>query len=275
MNSRGIVVRGVTIEGAAASGIFIGNTHNFTVEGVIVRNARASSIYITEGSSSGNILRPQIFNSGSDGVAFLSRKSHGVQVKDMFLQSPKVKFCSTSRAFSVVGCSDIIMNDLHAEDSDAASLYIAAESSVDSYGVSNVKVNGGVLVRSNRNRAVDHGSILVYNGQPSEILEDITINNIRSENTNKMQPWEIGIITAGSGGIRRVEMRDIIVTGGPSLALYSQAAPSTYRTERIVQDGQPLPDSAGYAVTLTMVPSSAPPLARTGRNLRVHQGEHE
>ncbi|KAI2497024.1 polygalacturonase [Fragilaria crotonensis] len=122
----------------------------------------------------------------------------------MFLQSPRVMSSCSGRAFSVVGGRDISMIDLYAEDTDAAALYIAAEPSIDSYGVSNVKVNRGVFIRSNKNQAINHGSILVYNGQPDEVVESITINNIRSEYTTSSQPWEMGIIMSGSGGVRRM-----------------------------------------------------------------------
>ncbi|KAI2513661.1 polygalacturonase [Fragilaria crotonensis] len=150
------------------------------------------------------------------------------------------------------------MNDLYAEDADAAALYIAAEPSINSYGVSNVKVNGGALIRSNKNQAINHGSILVYNGQSNEVVESITINNIRSEYTTTSQPWEMGIIMSGSGGVRRIELRDIIAIGGPSTAVYSQSSLSTYRTERIVQDGRKLSDNIGYTIDWASAPSYAP-----------------
>ncbi|KAI2497038.1 polygalacturonase [Fragilaria crotonensis] len=280
MNSRGVVVRGVTIEGAAAAGIFVGNCVDFTIDRVVVRNTRASGIYITEGSSSGNILRPQVLNSGGDGVAFLSQKSHAVQVSKMFLQSPRVMSCPSGRAFSVVGGRDIIMNDIYAEDTDAAALYIAAEPSINSYGVSNVKVNGGVLIRSNQNQAIGHGSIMVYNGQPYDVIENISVNNIRAENTKNSQPWEMGIIMTGSGGVKRIELRDIIAVGGPSLVLNAQNDLSMLRTERIVQDGRRLADKVGYSVEWTSAPSYAPtrppvPVSRAGRQLYVRRGARE
>ncbi|KAI2513656.1 polygalacturonase [Fragilaria crotonensis] len=169
------------------------------------------------------------------------------------------------------------MNDIYAEDTDAAALYIAAEPSINSYGVSNVKVNGGVLIRSNQNQAIGHGSIMVYNGQPYDVIENISVNNIRAENTKNSQPWEMGIIMTGSGGVKRIELRDIIAAGGPSLVLNAQNDLSTLRTERIVQDGRRLADKVGYSVEWTSAPSYAPtrapvPVSRGGRKQYVRRG---
>ena len=90
MNRRGVAVRGVTIEGAAASGIHIGYSHNFTLDQVIVRNTRANAIQVTETSSNGSILRLKAFNTGEDSVVFFSVKSYGAQVNNILLQSPEV-----------------------------------------------------------------------------------------------------------------------------------------------------------------------------------------
>lgn len=265
MNSRGIVVRKVRIEGAAAAGIFVGNTHEYLIDRVSVRNTRADAIHNTEGSSYGTILRPEIFNPGDDGVAFVSYKTDGIQVNNMVLQSPVFKYSSHGRAFSVVGGRDIVMNDLYAADSDAAALYIAAEPSYDTFGVSNVKVNGGLFVRSNRNQAINHGSILVYNGQPLQMIQNITINNIQCQNTKTSQPWEVGILSSGSGGVRRIEIKQVVLSGGPTQAFFSSSPSSTYITMLWVQDGRTLPDRIGYATTPTVPPSRAPTRQPTKR----------
>jgi polygalacturonase len=258
MNSRGIVVRRVRIEGAAAAGIFVGNCHDYLIDRVVVRNTRADAIHNTEGSSYGTILRPDIYNPGDDGVAFVSYRTDSDLVNNMLLQSPVFRFNSHGRAFSVVGGRDIIMNDLYSEDTDAAALYIAAEPSFDTYGVSNVKVNGGVFVRSNNNPAVEHGSILIYNGQPGQTIQNITINNVQSRNTKKSQPWEIGILSGGSGGVRSIEIKGVILTGGPTQAFYTTSPASSYRTLQWMQDGRALPDHLGFSDSPTRPPARAP-----------------
>ncbi|KAI2497027.1 polygalacturonase [Fragilaria crotonensis] len=210
MNSRGIVVRGVTIEGAAAAGIYIGNTHDYLIDRVIVRNTRSDAIHNTEASSFGTIIRPDIFNSGDDGVAFVSYRRDGSQVNNMILQSPKFRLQKIGRGFSVVGSRDIVMNDLYAEDSDAASLYVGCEPYFDTFGVSNVQVNGGLFYRSNKNQEWDRqGSVHIFNGRPDEVIRNITINNIRSVYTKGNQPHEVGIKSSGSGGVFGVELRGL------------------------------------------------------------------
>ncbi|KAI2513644.1 polygalacturonase [Fragilaria crotonensis] len=259
MNSRGIVVRGVTIEGAAAAGIYVGNTHDYLIDRVTVRNTRSDAIHNTEASSFGTIVRPGIFNSGDDGVAFVSYRRDGSQVNNMVLQSPKFRLQKIGRGFSVVGSRDIVMNDLYAEDSDAASLYVGSEPYFDTFGVSNVQVNGGLFYRSNKNQEWDRqGSVHIFNGRPDEVIRNININNIRSVNTIGNQPHEVGIQSSGSGGVFGVVLRDMTMSGGPSKAFYSESPSSSYRTLQWVQNGQALSDQGSFVLgPLTTPPSAA------------------
>ena len=267
MNSRGIVVRGVTIEGAAAAGIYVGRTHDYLIDRVIVRNTRADAIHNTEGSSFGTIFRPDIFNSGDDGVAFVSYKRDGVQVNNMVLQSPRFRLQKIGRGFSVVGSRDIVMNDLYAEDSDAASLYIGCEPYFDTFGVSNVQVNGGLFFRSNKNQEWDRqGSVNIFNGRPEDVIQNVTINNIRSVDTKSNQPSEVGIRSSGSGGVFGVVFRDFTMSGGPSTAFTSQSPASSYRTLQWVQDGRVLADQGSFLSDLLTSPRTFAP---TGSPTRV------
>ncbi|KAI2497025.1 polygalacturonase [Fragilaria crotonensis] len=138
------------------------------------------------------------------------------------------------------------MNDIYAEDSEMAALYISAENSTNTYSVSNVTVNGGTLVRSSRNLAASHGSIMIYNGRTTEVIRNITINDVQSVNTTKSLPFEVGITSYGSGGVFWVEIRNMNMTGGPSQAFYSQSPLSSYRTIHLIKDGRILKDLIGY-----------------------------
>ncbi|KAI2497041.1 polygalacturonase [Fragilaria crotonensis] len=177
----------------------------------------------------------------------------------MVLQSPKFRLQKIGRGFSVVGSRDIVMNDLYAEDSDAASLYVGSEPYFDTFGVSNVQVNGGLFYRSNKNQEWDRqGSVHIFNGRPDEVIRNININNIRSVNTIGNQPHEVGIQSSGSGGVFGVVLRDMTMSGGPSKAFYSESPSSSYRTLQWVQNGQALSDQGSFVLgPLTTPPSAA------------------
>ncbi|KAI2497029.1 polygalacturonase [Fragilaria crotonensis] len=246
MNCRGVVVRGVTIQGSANLGIHVGNTYNFILDKVVVRNTRAGAIYIAEKSSNGTLLQPQTFNSGDSAIVIQSSRQDGGQVNDIVLQSPAVRRGTKGVAYAILGSRDIVMNDIYAEDSELAALYISAESSTNTYSVSNVTVNGGRLVRSSKNLAASHGSIMIYNGRTSEVIQNITISDVQSVNTTKSLPYEVGIASFGSGGVFWVEIRNMNMTRGPSQAFYSQAPLSSYRTFHWIKDGRMLRDLIGY-----------------------------
>ncbi|KAI2497026.1 polygalacturonase [Fragilaria crotonensis] len=92
MNCRGVVVRGVTIQGSANLGIHVGNAIDFILDKVVVRNTRAGAIYIGEKSSSRTLLQPQTFNSGESAIVIQSSRQDGGQVNNILLQSPQVRY---------------------------------------------------------------------------------------------------------------------------------------------------------------------------------------
>ena len=245
MDHDGIVVRGVNIDGSAAAGIFVGDCHNFVIDRVVVRDTRADAIHTTEGSSYGTIIRPRIYNPGDDGVAFVSYNSDSSPVNNMLLQSPVFLGSDHGRAYSVVGGHDITMNDLYAKESDAAGLYIASEDNYDTMSVRNIRVNGASFIRCNQNDSTHHGSVLIYNGQSDETVEDIRINNLHLVDGNTNIPWQVGLLQRTSGGIDKVKIRDVVIKNGPSTALYSQLPLSAYSTILWIQDDEWLDDHYG------------------------------
>ncbi|KAI2513645.1 polygalacturonase [Fragilaria crotonensis] len=193
MNCRGVVVRGVTIQGSASLGIHVANTYDFILDKVIVRNTRAGAIHITEKSSNGTLLQPQTFNSGDSAIVIQSSRKDGGQVNNIVLQSPAVRRGTKGLAYAILGSRDIVMNDIYAEDSEMAALYISAESSTNTYSVSNVTVNGGTLVRSSKNLAASHGSIMIYNGRTDEVIETSPLTTFSQSIPQNLYRMKLGL----------------------------------------------------------------------------------
>ena len=223
----------------------MGDTTTYEISDVTVRDTRADGIHNTDGSSDGRIIRPRIYNSGDDGVSIVSYRTQDI-THDILVESPEFYSNHWGRAYSVVGGSSVTFNNVYAEYSAAAGIYVAAESSFNTYGVNDVTFNGGTLVGVNTNASVDHGAILVFNGQPLEIIEDVTINNINIQNTNTAVSRNVGLLTAASTlGSNRIEFNTIAITGGPANP-FGITGTNSHRRLNWTQNGSTLTDHSDY-----------------------------
>ena len=88
---RGLVVRRVTVTGSAASGVFLAGAADFRLEDVTVKDTRADGIHLSQGSRSGQVLRPRLSGTGDDGVAVVSYLQDGAPCRDIRVDNPVVR----------------------------------------------------------------------------------------------------------------------------------------------------------------------------------------
>jgi hypothetical protein len=219
---RGVVIRDVTIDGSAAAGIFVGNrASDFEISNVLVQNTRADGIHVTDGANDGLVRSAVIRNTGDDGISVVSYAADPTVVHDIRITSPRFFGNSWGRGFSVVGGQDITLEDVYAESSNAAAVYVAAEGAPwYTRTPRRVLVTGGTLRNSNANPGVDHGAVLVFNGRPGAVIQDVSMRSLRIENTRASASRQVGVFTDGSPrSIRDVRLSDFtIVGGGPVFA---------------------------------------------------------
>lgn len=241
----GVTLTDVTVDGAAAAGLYIGGASNFTLTRVHVRNSKADGIHTTEGSHDGTLIDCDVTNAGDDGFAMVSYAT-STPVNNITITNPKLFGQTWGRAFSVVGGKNITWNNVYAENSNAAAIYVAAEREWNSLPVSNVVFNGGTLKNSNTNSTVDHGAVLIYNSQTGTTNTDISLRNLTLTNTRASASRNVGIINNG-GVNQRITMSGFTLTGGPSTAFYSNTATSAYNKTAWTVNGVTLLDQLGWA----------------------------
>jgi len=226
----GVTVRGVTVDGSAAAGIYVGNAaSDFLLDSVIVRNTRADGIHMTQGANNGRVLSPLVSMSGDDGVAVVSYAPDGAPCSDITVESPTVQGTSWGRGISVVGGSRITYRNVNIDSTNAAAVYIAEEGApYFTATTTDVLVDGGTLTNSNTNSGVDHGAILVYNGSTVP-MSRITVNGLTVRNTRSNASRQAGILTNGAL-ISQTVLSNIGFANGPSTLYYTNVSPATANT---------------------------------------------
>lgn len=242
----GDVVSHVTIDGSGAAGLMASGASNYTIDSVTIQNTRADCLHQTGGSHNGHVISPTVQNCGDDGVAVVSYLGDGVECHDIVIDNPRFLGQTNGRGLSVVGGYNVTFNNIYVANSSAAALYFAAEPSYQTYGDSNVLVNGGTIINANQTASVDHGAILVYNGLAGQKLSGIDIENITISNTRASASRQIGIIAAGSGGADHIKFNNITITGGPTNLLYSDTAANIYTISNWTFNGTKQADHIGF-----------------------------
>ena len=256
----GIAVRNVTVDGSAAAGIYVGGASNFTLSDVLVRNTNADGIHMTTGAHDGVVRNARVVNPGDDGVAVVSYRNDGELVRNITVESPRVEGQRWGRGFSVVGGDTIRFNNVYARDTAGAGIYIAAESEFNTYGVSNVVIDGGTLLRANQQADSDsadrpspdkgrvvHGAIMLYNSQADQRISGVTVRNITITGTHP-QGYDHVRVASYSGQVQeRLEFSGIHISGGSDYLFKPIGVPAgAYRTIGWTHEGAGVPNHIGW-----------------------------
>ena len=275
----GITVRDVTVTGSAAAGVYVGGgTSNFLLDGVHVSGTRADGIHITQGAHDGKVVDPVVRNVGDDGVAVVSYAQDGAPCADITVQSPVVDG-TDARGVSVVGGENITYDDITVSGTAAAGVYVAAEGSYDTAGVSGVTVHGGSVTDANTDTGTDHGAVLVYNGTQVRSVSDVRISDLELKDTRASASRWVGLVAdSDKGRIADVTLTDLALDGkGPDEPFVSNQPATTFQASgwtrngkkiSAQRDGQQPTASAGPTAsspaTTSGAPSTEPPPTATG-----------
>ncbi|NQU36046.1 MAG: right-handed parallel beta-helix repeat-containing protein [Actinobacteria bacterium] len=256
----GIVVQNVTVDGSAAAGIYVGGASNFTLSDVLVRNTNADGIHMTTGAHDGVVRNARVVNPGDDGVAVVSYRNDGELVRNITVESPRVEGQRWGRGFSVVGGDSITFNNVYARDTAGAGIYLAAESEFNTYGVSNILIDGGTLLRANQQADTDaadrpspdkgrvvHGAIMVYNSQPDQRISDVTVQNVTITDTHPQGYDHVRAVSYSGQVQERLEFRGIHISGGSDYLFKPIGVPAeAYRTIGWTHEGAGVPNHIGW-----------------------------
>jgi len=236
-------LREITVDGAAAAGIYVGGASDYLLSDVTVQNTRADGIHQTGGAHDGRVVRPVVRNAGDDSVAVVSYDRDPAPCHDITVDSPTSYRNQWGRAFSVVGGHDIDWINVYSEYSDSAGLYLAAEGPpYHTSSTRRVTVTGGRLVGSNTNPGVAHGAVMIYAGRPGAVVDDVVISDMAIIGTRATADADVNIRRRG-GAVGDVMMNGFTVTGGPGRVFADGGVPAgAYRLTRWTHNGHALAD---------------------------------
>ncbi len=236
----GIVIRNVSVQGSAAAGIFVHQgAANFLIDHAQVSGTRADGIHMTDGSHDGQVVSPIVRNVGDDGVAVVSYAGDGVRSARITVTSPTVDGVSAGRGVTVVGGSDITYKDIRVSNISAAAVYIAAEGSWNTLGVSNVKVLGGTVNGANMSPYTDHGAVLVYNGATGQSVTNVEISGLTLSGVpTRVSRW-VGTLADAPAAMSNIVLRDLAINGsGPTIPFVRNQSYITYTATGWTRDGR-------------------------------------
>ena len=256
----GTQIRNVVIDGSAAAGLYVGGAGNFTIQDVVIKNTRADGLHMTEASHDGTVVRPFIKNPGDDGVAVVSYLNDGAPCQNIEITQPTLDGQKWGRAFSVVGGKNITYRDVYANGSAGAALYISAEQEFNTFGVSNVLVDGGTLLNSNQQAAttasarpspneprIVHGAVMLYNSQASQTISDVTIRNLTIKDTDPEGYDHVQILSYNNEPQVRLWLDKVSISGGSQYPLKTLGVPSSsLRKTGWTMNGTSLADQIGW-----------------------------
>lgn len=224
---QGLALSGVTVDGSAASGVFVAGSGSFLLEGVRVRDTRADGIHLTSGAHDGSVLDAEVSGSGDDGVAVVSYDGEP-ECHDIVVERPRVSDNTHGRGVSVVGGRAITWTGVEVRNSAAAAVYVAVEDDpLRTLGTAGVVVDGALIVGANTDAAVDHGAVLVYAGRSGAGIEDVLMEDVEIVDTRAGASRQVAVLSDG-GPIAGVVLRDFVVEGGPAEEFGSNVDPGAY-----------------------------------------------
>lgn len=242
-----VVIRDITIRGSAAAGLYLWGAKRFSVTGTSVVDSRADGIHITGPSSDGTVVRPQVTNSGDDGVAIVSYQADGVPVQRVSIQQPRVNGTTWGRGVSVVGGTDIDVHDVDVSASSGAAVYIAQEGAPwNTFAPVRVSFAGGEVRNANTSTTVDHGALLVYAGRPGDGPRDVFVGNMRITDTRSTASRQVGLLATDGALPTRINFTTLQVVGGPGHVFTVNAPANSYSTVGWTVQGKPVADQKGW-----------------------------
>jgi hypothetical protein len=240
----GAVIRDVTVTGSAAAGIYVGGADHFLLDHDTVRDTRADGIHMTGGASDGTVIDPTTVATGDDGVAVVSYGSDATPCHDITVTGAHVEGTTGGRGMSVVGGSHITYTRFEVDDSDAAGVYVAAESApYFTEAPVDVTISDGIIRGANTDPTIDHGAVLVVSEESPATPTRVLITHLVISDTRSTASRDAGVISYAAAPVD-VVLSDFTITGGPSSAYEGNAPATSYSTSGWTLDGVGLPNHA-------------------------------
>ncbi|WP_225925667.1 glycosyl hydrolase family 28-related protein [Pseudonocardia abyssalis] len=228
MPRAGITLSAVSIDGSAASGVFVYGSDSFLLDDVRIRGTRADGIHMTFGAHDGRIVDAVVSGTGDDGIAVVSYRGESA-VHDVAVERATVSDNTHGRGISVVGGHAISWSDIEVRRSASAAVYVAVEgeplATADSAGISVERVR---IIGANTVPAVDQGAVLVYSGPARGSVTGVHMNDVDIMDTRAGSSRQVGVFSDG-GTVSEVFLDGFTISGGPDRRFASNVTASAYK----------------------------------------------
>jgi hypothetical protein len=219
IQGNGATVSDVSINGSAASGVFLYGASNFTLNRVHVTGSRADGIHMTNGANNGTVNNPVTEATGDDGVAVVSYQGEPI-CHDIVINSPTVKSNTFGRGISVVGGQNISYRNISVANTYGAGVYIATEAgSLPTGSVNTVDVTGGTVTAANTSTQTVHGALLVYSGAANNSINNVTLSGLTVARTTSTAQRNAGVII-DAGTVSKIAFNNIALQNTTLTPLY-------------------------------------------------------
>lgn len=237
-NCSNITLVDVSVHYSAVSGMMLFNVTNFTVSRCTVDSSRADGIHCTGGTNNGIITDCHTINTGDDGMSIVSYDSDSIACHHITNNGGRVDGTYWGRGITVVGGHDIFINDFQINSTDAGGIYIACEPQFNTYPLSLIRYNNGLISNCNTNPNIGHAPIMLYSDRAGFGITDVDISNVDISNN----PATVGrnvALNQGAGTFSDINFINIALHGNLP-ALQSNVTPGSYTTTGWTRDGTPI-----------------------------------
>lgn len=173
---------------------------NFVIDDVQINKSSTAGIMITYGASNGKVSNNLVENTGADGIhmtnsvnmvtvennvvrgagddciAVVSYKDGAdLPVRNITVRGNDVGYNSKARGISVVGGTDVLIENNKVAETMMAGVYISVEGSYNTQDVNRVKINGNTINHTGIQEPQNHPNVLVYASQG--VIDNVEFNN--------------------------------------------------------------------------------------------------
>ena len=247
VEANNVTLSDITINGSAASGVFIHGASNFQLDRVTVRDSRADGIHMTDGSNNGRVNNPLTERTGDDGVAvvsytekFLGRPSE--PCRNIVINSPVVNGTTWGQGVTALGGENISYRNIRVSQTTGAGVFIATVGApFFTQSTTGVDVSGGTVTGANVNPGVIMGAVAVYGEHPGYLTSNVTVSNLTILDTSPSAQRNIAVWVKDGGAVNQIALRNIQIQQRTELpAVFSNAPRESYTVSGLTMNGAPI-----------------------------------
>lgn len=164
-----LLIESCSIAGASAAGIYLQGCRDFVIRNNMVVRTLADTIHLTGGSANGVVSGNTCLHGGDDGVAVVSYASQRVICRNISI-TDNVIGGGNARGIAVCGGSKVRIRRNQIRETKWAGIYLASEESYDTYGTSDISIEGNELVAANRSRDGGSHACITIVGRPGKSI---------------------------------------------------------------------------------------------------------